>query len=96
MKKRCKKLLSLLLSSCMVLSAMSGISFAASDTQHTYDGSGNIYYRNDDTYLIEKLTNPTQGEREADGLVEGGDRYNSYAWSMQELSDEYGKYVYIS
>lgn len=50
---------------------------------------------NNGKLVAEKISNPTHGEREADGLVEveggDGDRMNSYAWSMTRLGD----YVYI-
>lgn len=45
-----------------------------------------------DTNLkIEKISNPTSGEGEADGLVPGGDRENSYAWAMAAR----GEYLYV-
>lgn len=50
---------------------------------------------NNGKLVAEKISNPTHGEREADGLVDGGDRMNNYAWSMTRLKDEYGDYVYI-
>ena len=36
-------------------------------------------------YYMQKLSNPTAGEGEADGLVTPGDRFNSYAWATGEL-----------
>ena len=33
-------------------------------------------------YTVTKISNPDKGEREADGLVFGGDRENSYTWRM--------------
>ena len=53
----------------------------------------NVYHYNG--YTAEKLSNPATGEGEIDGLEAGGDRLNSYAWSMAELKDRYGDYVYI-
>lgn len=41
-------------------------------------------------YYMKKLSNPTLGEGEADGLVTPGDRFNSYAWATGELGD----YIY--
>lgn len=35
-------------------------------------------------YYMQKLSNPTAGEGEADGLVTPGDRFNSYAWATGE------------
>lgn len=58
-------------------------------------GSAKNVYRNDEDYLVQKISNPTTYSGEADGLVPGGDRENSYAWSMQEMEDEYGDYIYI-
>ena len=42
-------------------------------------------------YYMQKLSNPTAGEGEADGLVTPGDRFNSYAWATGELGD----YIYV-
>ncbi len=42
-------------------------------------------------YYMQKLSNPTSGEGEPDGLVTPGDRFNSYAWAMGELGD----YIYV-
>lgn len=42
-------------------------------------------------YYMKKLSNPTLGEGEADGLVTPGDRFNSYAWATGELGD----YIYV-
>ena len=43
-------------------------------------------------YTITKISNPDGGERQADGLVTGGDRENSYAWRMALRGDE----IYIA
>lgn len=40
---------------------------------------------------VEKISNPETGQREIDGLIEGGDRETSYAWCMAARGD----YVYI-
>ena len=40
----------------------------------------NIIYSNG--YKIEKITNPTKGEGDVDGIIQGGDRNNCYAWAM--------------
>lgn len=42
-------------------------------------------------YYMQKLSNPTLGEGEIDGLVTPGDRFNSYAWATGELGD----YIYV-
>lgn len=42
-------------------------------------------------YYMKKLSNPTLGEGEADGLVTPGDRFNSYGWATGELGD----YIYV-
>ena len=43
-------------------------------------------------YTITRISNPDCGERQADGLVAGGDRENSYAWRMALRGDE----IYIA
>ena len=43
-------------------------------------------------YTITRISNPDSGERQADGLVPGGDRENSYAWRMALRGDE----IYIA
>ena len=43
-------------------------------------------------YTVTKVSNPERGEREADGLIAGGDRENSYAWRLAERGDE----IYIA
>ena len=48
-------------------------------------------YTNKNDYTVEKFSNPESGVREADGIVTGGDRYNSYAWAMVERDG----YIYI-
>ena len=42
-------------------------------------------------FIIKKISNPTKGEKQADGLIDGGDRNNGYAWAMAELNN----YIYI-
>lgn len=46
----------------------------------------------DVNYIVQKISNPDRGEREVDGLVEGGDRGNSYAWRMALRGDD----IYIA
>ena len=84
-----KKILSLLMALVLVGSLFSNMSLTSEA-----EGIKNVF-RDDSDYLIQKISNPTTYSGEADGLVPGGDRENSYAWSMQELQDEYGDYIYI-
>ena len=41
-----------------------------------------------DGYTVHKISNPGCGQGEFDGLVDGGDRYNSYAWCMASRGDK--------
>ena len=43
-------------------------------------------------YTVTKISNPDRGEREADGLITGGDRENSYTWRLAMRGDE----IYIA
>ena len=43
-------------------------------------------------YTVTKVSNPDRGEREADGLIAGGDRENSYTWRLAGRGDE----IYIA
>ena len=43
-------------------------------------------------YTVTKISNPACGEREADGLITGGDRENSYTWRLAMRGDE----IYIA
>lgn len=43
-------------------------------------------------YTVTKISNPDRGEREVDGLIEGGDRENSYTWRLAMRGDE----IYIA
>ena len=47
---------------------------------------------NYDGYTVTKISNPDRGEREADGLIAGGDRQNSYTWRLAGQGDE----IYIA
>lgn len=47
---------------------------------------------NFDNYIVQKISNPYCGEREADGLIAGGDRENSYIWRLAARGDE----IYIA
>lgn len=46
---------------------------------------------NANSTAIEKISNKDSGEREADGIVPGGDRETSYAWAMATR----GNYIYV-
>lgn len=41
-----------------------------------------------DSFIVEKISNKDRGQGEFDGLIEGGDRYNSYAWCMAARGDK--------
>lgn len=43
------------------------------------------------TTKIEKISNPSAGQGENDGLIAGGERETSYAWAMAAR----GNYLYI-
>lgn len=85
-----KKVISLLTAFFLGSSALIGTS-----SQVNAENLSINIYRNDGEYLIEKVSNPYTVSGNADGLENGGDRENSYAWSMQEMEDEYGDYIYI-
>lgn len=42
-------------------------------------------------FVIRKISNSTKGEKEADGLINGGDRSNGYVWVMAESNN----YIYM-
>ncbi len=46
----------------------------------------------DKPFKVTKISNPDAGEREVDGLIEGGDRENSYTWRLAMRGDE----IYIA
>ncbi|MBQ7161547.1 MAG: S-layer homology domain-containing protein [Clostridia bacterium] len=74
-----KRLLSLFLCVLMILS----VALPAAAGDEDYED-----YEDDDytPYFVERISNPGAGEGEADGLIEGGDRENSYVWRMAELN----------
>ena len=82
-KKYLKGILSVLLSVTMCSSTVLP-SFAAIKERISYDKEG---------FTIEKVSHPTRGEGEIDGILTGEDedRGQSYSWSMIE----YGDYIYI-
>ncbi|MBQ8209856.1 MAG: dockerin type I repeat-containing protein [Clostridia bacterium] len=73
--KLSRKIIAIVMSVVMLMSAALPVAMA-DDSEAT-----NIYYS--DSYKITKITNPTTGSGEADGLLYGEDanRINSYAWS---------------
>lgn len=83
MKKVWKKACSLALT-VAVLSSYSLIANALGEETKKYET---------EKYLIEKVSNPTSGEGEVDGILTGQDhaREQSYSWSMIE----YGDSIYI-
>ncbi len=85
MLKMLKRLTVFMITIVMTVSVFSTAALAAE--------AKNVY--SNDLYTAEKLSNPTRGEREVDGLEASGDRKNSYAWSMERLTDQFGDYVYI-
>lgn len=94
-----KKTLCLLLSFVLVFGSVLSVVAAQPGTQYT-DDEGNYSYEpleqgiySKGGYTIDKISHPTLGAGEIDGILEGADqdRGNSYSWSMAEAGD----YVYI-
>lgn len=80
MKKRCtKRFLSLVLAGMMLATSL-GVS-AGSD----------VVTADTDKYSITKISNPTHASGEVDGFLPGGDRMNSYPWSMGQTED----YIFV-
>lgn len=78
--KLSKKLISLLLAVLMVSSCCAAaFSAGAAETDEK-------------PFTVTKISNPDRGEREVDGLIEGGDRENSYTWRLAMRGDE----IYIA
>lgn len=78
--KLSKKLISLLLAVLMVSSCCAA-AFSASAAE-----------TDEKPFTVTKISNPDRGEREVDGLIEGGDRENSYTWRLAMRGDE----IYIA
>ena len=75
-----KKVLCMLLSLIMIASVCScALTVSAAETSA-------------EGLTITKVSNPDCGEREIDGLMEGGDRENSYTWRLAMRGDE----IYIA
>ena len=94
-----KKTLCLLLSFVLVFGSVMSVVAAQPGTQYT-DDEGNYSYEpleqgvySKGGYTIDKVSHPTLGSGEIDGILEGADqdRGNTYSWSMAEGGD----YVYI-
>lgn len=81
MKKLSEKLIALLLATVMLCSVLPFSVFA--------EGAAIVYTNG--KYTAEKISHPTTGEGQPDGLVEETDRQNSYSWSMAQLGD----WIYI-
>lgn len=69
-----RRALAVLLSTVLLMLSMGMTAGAQTDA--------NVIYSNG--YKIEKISNPTTGEGEVDGILQGGDRNNCYAWAMAE------------
>lgn len=82
MKRTMKRLGCLLLSLAMALTLLPAAALAAEDEGRHYDYNG--------TPAV-KVSNPTTQPGEDDGIVNGTDRLNSYAWAMAQRGD----YLYI-
>lgn len=76
-----KRILSLILCAAMLAGVFSATVFAAEENDVYAQGLSFI-----------RLSNPDRGEREIDGLLEGGDRGTSYTWRMAERGDD----IYIA
>lgn len=86
-RKTLKRLMCLLLTVVLSASLLCVPGLAAQSTSGKYsDGS---------KFSVQRISNPQQSAGQADGLVAGTDRANSYAWSMNQLDDENGHYIYI-
>lgn len=94
-----KKILCLVLCFVMVFGTALSAAAAQPGTQYT-DAEGNYSYEpleqgvySKGGYTIDKVSHPTLGAGEIDGILNGDDqdRGNSYSWSMVEAGD----YVYI-
>lgn len=80
-KNRFKRFLSVFLAVMMLSGPMGAAAFSGSDAI-TFDTGA---------YTITKISNPERGSGEVDGFLPGGDRMNSYPWSMGQTED----YIFI-
>lgn len=91
-----KKFLSIALVLALCLSMLPVTAMAAwVDTDGDTIWDGETMLPVNDSFDIEKVSNPQNDVNGIDGLEAGGDRLNSYAWSMRNLKDFYGDYVYV-
>ena len=87
-----KRILSLILAVAMLCSVCCVTSFAeAREPQNNGASGDNPAVGNslgNKPYTVQKISNPDRGEREVDGLIEGGDRENSYTWRLAMRGDD--------
>ena len=81
-RKKAWQFLSMLLTVILLLSSVPTTAFAATIEKREYPYG--------DTTAV-KVTNPFHGSGEDDGIVNGTDRLNSYAWAMIKRGD----HIYI-
>lgn len=77
-RKKTRQFLSMLLTVILLLSSVPTTAFAATIEKREYPYG--------DTTAV-KVTNPFHGSGEDDGIVNGTDRLNSYAWAMIKRGD---------
>ncbi len=80
-KNRFKRFLSVFLAVMMLSGPMGAAAFSESSAIALDTGA----------YTITKISNPERGSGEVDGFLPGGDRMNSYPWSMGQTED----YIFI-
>lgn len=95
--KKLKAILCSLLSATMLFGTLSaGMVVSAEDMEEDYgvyeDDGGEVYIPEATGYTVKKISNPDRKQGEVDGLMEGGDRENSYTWRMAQRGD----YIYIA
>lgn len=78
--KALKRIVSLFLVLTLLLTALGIGAFACEKERYARD------------VTVQRISNPDRGEREVDGLIEGGDRENSYTWRLAMRGDE----IYIA
>ena len=78
-RKKTRQFLSMLLTVILLLSSVPTTAFAATIEKREYPYG--------DTTAV-KVTNPFHGSGEDDGIVNGTDRLNSYAWAMIKRGDD--------
>ena len=79
MEKDTMKRLRIITSIVLTIALLAGtVSSYTTASAQTIKGNG---------YTVTKISNPTKGQGEADGLMPGGDRTTSYTWRMAERGD---------